>query len=102
MGVKVALGTDAGSMPWDVNQALEFEYLVRKAGFPPMDAIRAGTSVGAELIGAADRIGGLRPGMLADIVAVPGNPIDDITALQRARFVMKDGVVVRNDDDPRR
>ena len=95
-GLKIALGTDAGSFPWSVNEAREFEFLV-KAGFSPMDAIRAGTSVAAELLGQSDAIGHLAPGMLADIVAVPGDPLQDITVLQRVMFVMKDGVVFRHD-----
>jgi len=96
-GVKIVLGTDAGSMPWDFSQAKEFEYLVKKAGFSPMDAIKAGTSVAAELLDQANQIGALKPGMFADIVAVPGNPLEDISALQQVVFVMKDGVVIRHD-----
>jgi imidazolonepropionase-like amidohydrolase len=96
-GMKIALGTDAGSFPWSVNQAKEFEYLVKKAGFSPMDAIKAGTSVAAELLGQSAEIGSLTPGMLADIVAVPGDPLQDITALQKVIFVMKDGQVFRHD-----
>lgn len=95
-GMKVALGTDAGSFPWKVNQAREFEYLVNGAGFPPMDAIRAGTSVAAELLGMSGRLGVVAEGALADLVAVPGNPLDDITVLQQVDFVMKDGEVVRH------
>lgn len=68
-----------------------------KAGFSPMDAIRAGTSVAAELLGQSDKIGHLAPGMLADIVAVQGNPLRDITALQNVMFVMKDGEIFRRD-----
>ena len=96
-GLKIALGTDAGSIPWSVNQAKEFEFLVKKAGFSAMDAIKAGTSVAAELLGQSATIGHLAPGMLADIVAVPGDPLQDITALQRVVFVMKDGQVFRHD-----
>jgi len=96
-GMKVALGTDAGSFPWSVNQAKEFEFLVKKAGFSPMDAIKAGTSVAAELLGQSAAIGHLAPGMLADIVAVTGDPLKDITALQRVMFVMKDGQIFRHD-----
>jgi imidazolonepropionase-like amidohydrolase len=96
-GLKIALGTDAGSFPWSVNQAKEFEFLVKKAGFSPMDAIKAGTSVAAELLGQSDAIGHLAPGMFADIVAVSGDPLQDITALQKVMFVMKDGVVFRHD-----
>jgi len=96
-GVKIALGTDAGSFSWSINQAKEFEILVKKAGFSPMDAIKAGTSVAAELLGQSDKIGHLAPGMLADIVAVHGNPIEDITVLQKVMFVMKDGKIFRHD-----
>jgi imidazolonepropionase-like amidohydrolase len=96
-GLKIVLGTDSGCFPWSVNQAKEFEYLVRKAGFSPMDAIKAGTSVAAELLGQSASIGHLAPGMLADIVAVPGDPLKDITALQRVMFVMKDGQIFRQD-----
>ena len=97
MGVKVVLGTDAGSMPWDFNQAKDFAFLVKKAGFSPMEAIKAGTSVAAQLLAQSNLIGTLKPGMLADIVAVPGNPLEDIDTLQRVAFVMKDGVVIRHD-----
>jgi imidazolonepropionase-like amidohydrolase len=96
-GLKIVLGTDAGCFPWSVNQAKEFEFLVKKAGFSPMDAIKAGTSVAAELLGQSAEIGHLAPGMLADIVAVRGDPLQDITALQNVMFVMKDGVVFRHD-----
>ncbi len=100
MGVRVVLGTDTGSMPWDFNQAREFEFLVRNAGFSPMEAIKAGTSVAAQLLDQSEHIGGLKAGMLADIVAVPGNPLEDITALQRVMFVMKDGTIIRNGAPP--
>ncbi len=96
-GLKIVLGTDAGCFPWSVNQAKEFEFLVKKAGFSPMDAIKAGTSVAAELLGQSAEIGHLAPGMLADIVAVHGDPLQDITALQNVMFVMKDGNVFRHD-----
>lgn len=96
-GVKIALGTDAGSFSWSINQAKEFEMLVNKAGFSPMDAIKAGTSVAAELLGQSDKIGHLAPGMLADIVAVQGDPLQDIAALQNVMFVMKDGKIFRHD-----
>jgi imidazolonepropionase-like amidohydrolase len=95
--LKIALGTDAGSFPWSINQAKEFELLVKKAGFSPMDAIKAGTSVAAELLGQSAEIGHIAPGMLADIVAVPGDPLQDISVLQKVMFVMKDGSVFRHD-----
>jgi len=96
-GLKIALGTDAGSFPWSVNQAREFEFLVKKAGFTPMDAIKAGTTVAAELLGQSASIGHLAPGMMADIVAVPGDPLQDISVLQKVMFVMKDGNIFRHD-----
>jgi imidazolonepropionase-like amidohydrolase len=96
-GVKVVFGTDAGSFPWTVNQAKEFELLVAKAGFSPIDAIKAGTSVAAELLDQSEKIGHLAPGMLADIIAVPGDPLQDITALQNVMFVMKNGEIFRYD-----
>jgi imidazolonepropionase-like amidohydrolase len=96
-GVQIALGSDAGSYPWSENPAKEFEMLVTKAGFRPMDAIKAGTSVAAALLGQSDSIGHIAPGMLADIVAVDGDPLEDIRALQNVRFVMKDGEVYRHD-----
>lgn len=96
-GMKIALGTDAGGFPWTMNQAQEFDLFVRKAGFAPMDAIQAGTSVAAELLGQSDHIGHLTTGKLADIVAVPGDPLQDITVLQKVVFVMKDGKIFRQD-----
>ena len=62
----------------------------------PAQALRAATTVSAELIGVTDR-GRLEPGLLADVVAVPGNPLDDISLTEQVRFVMKGGVVYRND-----
>jgi len=97
-GLRIALGTDAGSFPWSVNQAKEFEFLVKKAGFSPMDAIKAGTSIAAELLGQSAEIGHLAPGMLVDLVAVQGDPLQDIAALQNVVFVMKDGNIFRNDN----
>jgi len=91
-GVKIALGTDAGGFDWTaVNEAKEFEYYTR-LGMTPMQAIESGTRVAAELLDMGDRVGTIEPGKLADIVAVPGNPLQDITAMERVRFVMKDGV----------
>ncbi len=97
MGLKIVLGTDTGSMPWEFDQAKEFEFLVRNAGFSPMAAIKAGTSVAAQLLDQSNQIGMLKPGMLADIVAVPGNPLEDMTTLQHVVFVMKDGKIIRHD-----
>src|SRR6185436_5533449 len=91
-GVKIAFGTDAGGFDWTaVNQAKEFSYYTR-FGMTPMQAIETATRVAAELLDMSDRIGTIEPGKLADLVAVPGNPLQDITAMERVSFVMKDGV----------
>jgi len=94
-GVKIALGTDAGGFAWDgPNQAKEFSYYTAN-GMTAMQAIQAATTVAAELLDMSDRIGTIEPGKLADLVAVPGSPLSDITAMERVSFVMKDGVVVK-------
>jgi imidazolonepropionase-like amidohydrolase len=96
-GVKIALGTDAGGFDWKgLNQAKEFEYYVQY-GMSPIQAIRTGTSVAAELLGWADQVGTIEPGKWADIVGVSGDPLKDITELQRVKFVMKAGAVYKND-----
>jgi imidazolonepropionase-like amidohydrolase len=66
-------------------------------GMKPIDALKAGTSWDAELLGIADKIGTLEPNKLADIVAVPGNPVENIRQTEKAFFVMKEGVIYRND-----
>ena len=96
-GVKIALGTDAGGFDWkELNQADEFVYYV-KYGMTPMQAIRSGTTVPAELLGWGDKSGSIEPGKWADIVAVSGDPLADITELERVKFVMKGGVVYKNE-----
>jgi imidazolonepropionase-like amidohydrolase len=97
LGVKIALGSDAGSYPWRLNPAREFVMLAEHGGFSPVEAIRAGTMVAAELIGDPDRLGRLAPGFAADLVAVEGDPLADLAALQNVVFVMKDGGIVRNE-----
>jgi imidazolonepropionase-like amidohydrolase len=95
--VKIALGTDAGGFDWkEVNQAKEFEYYVNY-GMTPMQAIRSGTVVAAELLGWSDKIGTIEVGKWADIVAVNADPLKDITELERVKFVMKGGVVYKNE-----
>jgi len=94
-GVKIALGTDSGVTPHGQN-AREFGLMV-KLGMAPAEALKAGTAYDAELLGVADTVGTLAIGKLADVVAVPGDPIADISATQKVFFVMKDGVVYRND-----
>lgn len=92
-GVKIVMGTDVGGFPWtETNQAREFEYYV-EYGMTPMQAIKSGTSLAAELLGQQDNIGTIAPGQFADIVAVAGDPLRDITELQRMKFVMKGGTV---------
>jgi imidazolonepropionase-like amidohydrolase len=95
MGVKIALGTDAAVYPHG-NNALEF-MLMANDGMSAAQALRAGTSAAATLLGLETRIGTLEPGKLADVVAVPGNPLEDIKLTQSVVFVMKQGTVYRND-----
>jgi imidazolonepropionase-like amidohydrolase len=96
-GVKIALGTDAGGFDWKkVNQAKEFEYYVQY-GMTPMQSIRTGTSVAAELLGWSDKAGTVEAGKWADLVAVTGDPLQDITELQKVKFVMKGGAVHKNE-----
>jgi len=99
MGVKIALGTDAAVYPHG-NNALEF-VLMANDGMPPAQSLKAGTSSAAELLGLQKEIGTLEPGKLADIVAVPGNPIENIKVTQSVLFVMKEGTIYRNDRDDR-
>lgn len=94
-GVKIAFGTDVGPFPHGT-QTKEFEYMVR-FGMSPAAALRAATSMAADLMGWSDRAGSIEKGKLADLVAVSGDPLADITELERVRFVMKGGQVVRND-----
>jgi imidazolonepropionase-like amidohydrolase len=94
-GVRIAFGTDAGVFPHGKN-GLEFGYMV-EAGMPAMETIVSATSTAATVLGMQDRIGTIRPGMLADIIAVPGNPLNDIGVMADVKFVMKDGMVYRND-----
>jgi len=70
---------------------------LRTAGMPPLDILRAVTANAAEMLGWQDRVGAIETGKLADLVAVPGDPLADISELERIRFVMKGGQVVRND-----
>jgi imidazolonepropionase-like amidohydrolase len=92
MGVPVALGTDAGVGDHGTN-AREFRLMVEWAGLTPTQALVAGTSNAAKLLGWQDRVGTLAAGRFADVVAVPGDPTRDVTATERVAFVMKGGVV---------
>jgi len=96
-GVKIVLGTDAGGFDWrDLNEAKEFEYYV-DYGMTPQQAIRTATTTAAELLGWSDKMGTIEAGKWADLVAVSGDPLKDITELQRVKFVMKSGTVFKND-----
>jgi imidazolonepropionase-like amidohydrolase len=95
--VKIALGTDAGGFDWkEVNQAKEFEYYV-DYGMTPMQALRTGTVAAADLLGWSDKVGTVEAGKWADLVAVSGDPLKDITEVERVKFVMKAGVVYKNE-----
>ena len=93
--VRVALGTDAGVYPHGMNGG-EFWSMVQ-LGLSPVKALQAGTTNAAELMGWSDRIGAIRTGMFADMVAVKGDPLQDVRLLQHVQFVMKDGVVYKNE-----
>jgi imidazolonepropionase-like amidohydrolase len=92
-GVKIAFGTDTGVSPHGEN-AKEFVYMV-EAGMPPLEAIRGATLHAAELIGRKEQLGSVEPGFRADLIAVEGDPLKDVSVLQRVRFVMKEGLVFR-------
>ena len=94
-GLPIVLSTDIGSLPWTVNQAKELEYYVKKAGMSPMDAIKSGTSTAAALLNGQEVIGQIKEGFLANIIAVAGNPLEDITLLQDVRFVMRSGKIYK-------
>jgi len=94
-GARMAFGSDGGVYPHGDN-ARQFAYMV-KYGMTPLEAIQAATMHAAELLGWSDRVGTLEPGKFADLIAVEGNPLADVTALERVRFVMKGGAVVRHD-----
>ena len=96
-GVKIALGTDAGGFDWkQINQAMEFKYYV-DYGMTPVQAIRTGTTVDAELLGWSGKLGTIEPGKWADLVGISGDPLKDISELERVKFVMKGGVVYKNE-----
>lgn len=94
-GIKIALGTDAAVYPHGLN-AREFEVYVKQFGMSPLAALQAGTVNAADLLGWSDRVGSLEAGKWADIIAVNGDPLKDITLLQSVGFVMKAGVVFKN------
>lgn len=95
-GVKIAFGTDAGVFP-NGDNAKEFRYMV-EAGMPELAAIRSATLSAAELLNQSQRLGSIEPNFAADIIAVKGDPLKDISVLEKVDFVMKDGVVYKKPD----
>jgi len=94
-GVKVGFGTDAAVYPHGLN-AREFAVYV-KLGMTPIQAIQTATINDADLLGWSDKVGKIAPGRFADIIAVDGDPLQDVTTLERVKFVMKGGEVVKNE-----
>ncbi len=95
MGVTIALGTDAGVYPHG-NNPKQFAVMVR-LGMTPLQAIRSATLDAGELLGWKDRVGSLEPGKLADLIGVRGDPLSDVHVLESVGFVMKGGVVVKDE-----
>ncbi len=94
-GVKMSFGTDAGVCPYGIN-ARQFAFMV-KYGMTPMQAIQSATSNAADLLGKSDVLGSLKPGKYADIIAVSGNPLDDVRILENVKFVMKEGQIYKQE-----
>jgi imidazolonepropionase-like amidohydrolase len=94
MGVKISFGTDAAVFPHGQN-AKEFKVMV-DLGMQPIDALKTATGNAADLFGIAQKTGTLEKGKLADVIAIPGDPTNDITATERISFVMKEGKIIRN------
>jgi imidazolonepropionase-like amidohydrolase len=98
-GVKIAMGSDSSVLPHGQN-AKEIVWMAGH-GMTPLQAIRAATLAGADLLGWPDRVGALAPGRFADLIAVDGDPLADVTSLERVRFVMKGGKVYKDPRAPR-
>ena len=94
-GVKMSFGTDAGVCPHGIN-ARQFAFMV-KYGMTPMQAIQSATSKAADLLGRSNLLGSLQPGKYADIIAVSGNPLEDIRVLENVKFVMKEGKIYKQE-----
>jgi imidazolonepropionase-like amidohydrolase len=95
-GVKIAFGTDMGGIPWSEPIAQEFARMV-ELGMPPMDAIQGATSRAATMLEMDGKLGVVAPGAFADMIAVSGDPLQDVKALESVQFVMKDGKVFRSE-----
>jgi len=94
-GVKMSFGTDAGVCAYGT-AAKQFAFMVRY-GMTPMQAIQAATAFAADLLGHSNEVGSIKPGKYADLIAISGDPLKDISALERVQFVMKDGVIYKQD-----
>jgi imidazolonepropionase-like amidohydrolase len=95
-GIKIVFGTDVGGFPWTEPIAQEFPYMV-KFGMSPMEVIRSATVSAAEMLGMAGQIGVIAPGADADVIAVPGDPLHDISELGRVKFVMHNGQIFKQE-----
>ncbi len=93
-GVKIAFGTDVGGFDWGIDPAVEFPLMV-KYGMTPIQAIRAATTSAAELLDMKNEVGSISQGKFADLVAVKGDPLTDISLLEKIDFVMKGGQIIR-------
>ena len=98
LGVKIAAGFDAASPDLQGKNASELEAMTKR-GLSPLQAVQAATVNASELLSWQDKVGALEPGHYADVIAVEGDPLKDITELQRVKFVMKDGKVIKRNDD---
>jgi imidazolonepropionase-like amidohydrolase len=95
--LKIVMGTDIGSFPWNINEVKELEYYVKRGGLTPMDAIKTATINPSEMLGKQDRLGQIKINYLADIIAVKGNPLEDINLLLHVAFVMKEGKIYKQE-----
>lgn len=95
-GMKIALGTDAGGFAWDINEAVELRRMV-DAGMTPLQAIQASTSSAADLLGMNGKLGEISVDAYADLIAVQGDPLKEISVLEHVVFVMKDGTIYKNE-----
>lgn len=93
-GVKIAFGTDGGAFEWDMSPAGQLVTMVNW-GMTPAQALRSATIRGAELMQMQNDVGTIKPGKYADVIAVQGNPLADISLMQKVSFVMKGGVVFK-------
>jgi len=93
-GIKIAYGTDIGGYSWDEPEAKDFEYMV-KYGMSSIQAIQTATTVAAQLLDMEGKIGELKAGAFADIIAVKQDPLKDIKILEQVQWVMKDGIVYK-------